>query len=1062
MADLHVSLLGPFEARVDGTPITIPGAAERALLALLALSAGRAVPATSLIDRLWAEGSLPVDPVNALQLRISKLRRALAPAGADVIHRVGAAYRATVDPLSVDAERFEQQLRRVRAEVAASGDQASLEHLRVYGEALGLWRGDALADFAGEPWAAAPAVRLEQLRQGALAERARIDLALGRHAEVVADLGPLVMADPTQEAMAGLLMVALYRSGRQADALDVFTRTRTVLDDELGLEPSASLRSLHERVLRQDATLGSAGDLAGPPSLAPAAQGGTAVVPHLRSQLPTGLAPLIGREAQVAAVEELVTSARLVTLVGPGGAGKTALGLDVATRLAGAFPDGAHLVRLAAVREPGRVAGAVADALGMPQDAAAVALDVPSRLADFLAGKRLLLLVDNCEHLVDAVATFVDATLERCPGVTVIATSREALAVPDEVQFLVGPLSTPSEDAGPEQVADSPSVRLMLRRIARIRPGLTPATADLVALGRIARALDGMPLALELAAARVTSMSLPEIADRLDQRFALLTSGPRTAEERQRTLRATVDWSYDLLPDVEKRVFERLAVFHGGWDLRAAEAVVTDGDDDTSSVLQAVGRLVEQSLVMADPGEVTRYRMLETLREYAADRLARTGGTDALARRHAHHFAALAHEATEGMRGHDQRRSAQLLRQDQSNLRAAIDWLGGPDGDIDRALLMAGDLGLFWHQGRHVEGREVLRRLLGREGGSAEARARALQSVSLVERPRACLVHPDERCAEAARESLATFTAVGNVGAAALSRMLLAVQGVTGSDPDAPGLLDEAEEQLRRQQDSWGLAVLGFIRMETALKAGKEAEAIRLGRTTAAAFRALDDLWGLSAVLYHLGWGLRQFGRHAEAARTLEEAVDVATRAGVDNTVQWALADLGITQIHLGDPEGAADAFRRAEAASAAVGDRAGVVLADYGRGLLAQLEEDWPAALAHFDRAVTGFGELGTPVMEGQAHIGTARAHEGLGEGRLAEEAYRRADAIAAVAGEPALSALVREGRARLAAAGGDRATAARLRAEAERIREQGHRPAPPLDARDLALLDRSPTGPD
>jgi tetratricopeptide (TPR) repeat protein len=448
--------------------------------------------------------------------------------------------------------------------------------------------------------------------------------------------------------------------------------------------------------------------------------------------------------------------------------------------------------------------------------------------------------------------------------------------------------------------------------------------------------------------------------------------------------------------------------------------------------------------------------MLETLREYAADRLAETGETDELSRRHARYFGALAEEAAVAMRGRGQRRSAQLLREERANLRAAISWLGGPDGSIDDALQMAGHLGLFWHQGHHVEGREILRRLLERGDGGAEARAVALQAVSLVERPRACIVHPSQRCADAARESLAVFSQIGDAAAAALSRVLLAVEGVNGSDPSAPGLLREATAQFRHRDDSWGLAVVGFIRMETALKAGDEATAIRLGRTTAAAFRELDDLWGLSAVLYHLGWGLRQFGRYAEAARTLEEAIDVATRARVDNTVQWALSDLRITQLHLGNRDAAADAFRRAEAASREVGDRAGLVLAGYGRGLLAQLREDWTTALSQFTDAVHGFEALGTPVMVGQAVIGLARAHEGLAENRAAAEGYRHAAEIASSAGEPSLSALAQEGLARLAVTEGDVQAARHLRVAAAQTREKGRRPAPPLDQRDLDRLDR------
>lgn len=1056
MPEPRFGLLGPFEARVDGEPLAIPGAAERALLTLLLLSPGRAIPATSLIDRLWAGSTLPADPMNALQLRVSKLRRALAVAGPGMVLREGVGYRVAVDPTSIDAACFERQLRQVRAQIAESGGPPSSDHVQQYDRALGLWRGDALADFAAETWAAGEAVRLEELRKAAVAERAQLRLALGRHADVITDLEPLVTADPTQEAMAGLLMVALYRAGRQADALDVFARTRDTLDDDLGLEPSASLRSLHGRILRQDESLGTPADVALPPPISSAAthrRNGHS--PTAASTLPARLPPLLGRADDLAVVGELVRTARLVTLVGPGGAGKTTLGLHAAAGLADSFPDGVFVVRLAPVREVKQLATVVGDSIGVPQDGGAANLDSRERLAHYLGTKRLLLLMDNCEHLVDAVATLVDELLSRCPNLRVVATSREALAVPDEVQSLVGPLPTPSQRAHADEIARSPSVQLMLRRIQAIRPGFEPTESDLVALGRTCRALDGMPLAMELAAARTVSMSLTEIAERLDHRFSFLTSGPRTAEERQRTLRATVDWSYALLGELERLVFSRLAVFHGGWSLRAAEAVLADRDLDASQVLQAMGRLVEQSMISADPGPATRYHMLETLREYAADRLSESGETDQQRLRHARYFCALTAEAARDMRGHGQRRAAQLLRDEQPNLRAAITWLSGPDGNLDDALIMAGNLGLFWHQGRHVEGREILRRLLGRGEGSDEARALALQAVSLAERPRACIVHPDQRCAEAARESLTIFRQLGDTEAAALSRVLVAVEGVNGHDPAAPDLLNEAEHHFRDHDDAWGLAVTGFIRMETALKAGEEVDAVRLGRAAAAAFRELDDLWGLSAVLYHLGWGLRQFGRYAEAARTLEEAIDVAARAKVDNTVQWALADLGITQLHLGDQDAAADAFARAEIASQAVGDRAGLVLAEYGRGLLAQQQQDWSTAVGHFAAAVPGFDALRTPVWVGQAEIGLARAHEGLSENRAADEAYRRASEIASHAGEPSLLALAQEGLARLAAVDGHMATARDLRASAAQARETGRRPAPPLDRRDLERLD-------
>lgn len=1006
--DIRFGLLGPFETAVDGDIVKVPGSAERALLAVLLLARGRIVPASALIDRLWADSSLPADPLNALQLRVSKLRRVFKTAGLDLVQRDGGGYRAAVDPVTIDAEDFERRIRGVRASVAGGGSPTETD-LDAYDAALGLWRGDALADFATEPWAVPESVRLEDLRRTAYAERAQIALSLGRHAEVVTDLEPLLRTDPTHEAMAGLLMVALYRAGRQADALEVFTRTRTTLDADLGLEPSASLRSLHERVLRQDPSLGTSGEV----TLSTPATGPRRPRSGL-SNLPTDLTPLVGREELLTSLSERVGTSRLTTLVGPGGSGKTVLGLQTAQRVADRFPDGTFLVRLASIRSREHIVPAVAAAVAMPQDGSAI--DLQERLADFLADKHLLLVIDNCEHLVDPVATLVEQLLARCPRLTVIATSREPLALPSEVQTLVGPLPTPREDDDAEAIAATASVQLLIRRIATVLPGIEADQEAYAPLGRIARALDGMPLALELAAARAATLSPSDLADRLDQRFTLLTSGARTAEDRQRTLRATVDWSYDLLDDLEKRVFEGLAVFHGGWTLTAAEQILSDDETDSNQIIHAVGRLVEQSLIVAERGPVTRYRMLETLREYAADRLAQTGRNDALATRHAHYFAQVAERSAQAMRGQGDARARHLLVDEQANVRSAIAWLEGPAGDIDAALRLAGHLGLFWHQGRHLEGRRILRRLLEQDRGSAAARAAALQAVALVERPRACVVHPHPRCAEAARESLAIFLADGDADGAAVSRVLLAVEGVNGTDPEAAALLDDAETWFREQGDRWGLAVAGFVRLETALKARDEPAAIRLGRATAAEFGHLDDPWGQSAVLYHLGYGLRHFGRLRESARTLEQAIDVAASAGIHNTVQWALADLGITHLELGDEESARDAFRRAELASRHVGDRAGSVLAAYGRGRLAERQQDWSSAISLLSSAIQGFETLETPAMTAKATLALARCHEQVAEPEAAAERYEEARALGLAAGETAVAARAEEALARLA----------------------------------------------
>jgi predicted ATPase/DNA-binding SARP family transcriptional activator len=1070
--EVRYRLLGPMEVRVTGAPVKLPGTAERALLAQLLLSPARTIPATLLVDRLWSESSLPVDPMNALQVRVSKLRRALRAVGVgDVVTREGVGYRAGVDPSTVDAVDFADRIRATRAATANAPDDGGIDpaHLQSYDDALALWQGDPLSDFATEQWATAEAARLTELRMAAMTERAHVALALGRQVEVVGDLEPVVASDPTLESLAGLLMLALYRSGRQAEALDVYTRTREVLDESLGLEPSVSLRSLHDRVLRQDPGLGAPQDMVPAPASGPSVSALRTRAEQDRTtptNLPSVVRPLIGRDAQLGSIAGLLGGVRLLSLIGPGGAGKTSLALATAVDTSASYPDGAFAVRLASVSTPDQVPVAVADALGMPMDGAAAARDLRDRLISFLTSRRMLLLVDNCEHVIDAAAALIDELLSRCPGITVLATSREALAIPDEVQVTVGPLETPPEETPPGEVLRYPAAQLFAERARAVRPGLLFDADNLTAIGDITRSLDGIPLALELAAARVSTLSPAEVSSRLTNRFTLLTSGARTADERQRTLRATVDWSYELLSEPEQRVFDRLSVFQGGWTLMSAEEVVADAGAPAGEVLHIVGRLVEQSMVVAEAGPTTRYRMLETLRQYAAERLATSGQTSGqasgqatVARRHAAHFHQVVEHAEVALRGHEQRQTLRILRDEQPNIRAALAFLDSVDGDRDAALRMAGSLGMFWHLGRHLEGRDVLSRLVTGDEGSPSARALALQAVSIVERPRGCLVHPSPRCAETAAESLALFEELGDDWHAALSRVLLAVEGVTGAEPErSQALLAAAEEQFHRDGDPWGPAVIGFVRMETAIKTGDVEAAVRIGRGTATAFRQLDDSWGLSATLYHLGWGLRQFGRYEEGARALEEAIDVARGAGLWNTVQWALADLAIEKVHVGDRDAARRLFDEAAAASRQIGDGAGEVLAGYGYGLLAHVAEDWDDARRYYATAVDGFIELGTPVHEGVALAGLGRCHESDGDTVAALERYEEALALGRRLGEPGVTASALEGLTRLASTAGDRATATALRTEAATIRQRFHRPAPPHERKDLQHLAHSP----
>jgi DNA-binding SARP family transcriptional activator len=506
---------------------------ERGLLALLLLSAGRTVAASSLIDRLWSETASPADPSNALQLRVSKLRRALTSHGLDVIRRDASGYRADVDPARVDLHRFAAFVQAARA---AAGGRGGGEALVLYDKALALWTGEPLADFAGQGWATVEAARLDQLHRAALNERAEEALGAGRHAEVAGDLEPIVARDPGQEALAGLLMTALYRAGRQADALEAYARTRRYLDDELGLQPSAALRALHEQILQQDEALQvlSSGPSRSPqPELAPPTQrsASTPAVGQDADLSPKRTVPvpslrLIGRDEQLSDLRQAVVRQRM------GHAGRSRRCREdvprcdgcppACRRLRSARPPGPPGVGDRSGRRPARSRGRS----GVPLDGAEPNPAVRARLLAYLANRRLLLVLDNCEHVVDAAAKLVGAILDATEHVTVLATSREALAVPGEVQVSVAPLAVPPVGTDVDAVLKFPAAALFAERAHAVRASWHSSEADLLALAHICRRLDGMPLALELAAARVSSLSLPDLADRLDDRFACSPAGP--------------------------------------------------------------------------------------------------------------------------------------------------------------------------------------------------------------------------------------------------------------------------------------------------------------------------------------------------------------------------------------------------------------------------------------------------------------------------------------------------------------------------------------------------------
>ena len=623
---MEVRFFGEFEAVEGGVPLPVRGVKQRTVLALLALHRGQPVSADRLIEALWGDGQV-ANPVNALQAQIGQLRRTL---GAAAIVTSDAGYALGIGPDDVDAARFEQLVARGRR-LLEEGEVALAS--TVLGEALRLRRGEPLAEFADAGFAEAERAHLAELTLVAIETRVEADLVLGRHGELVGELEALCREHPLRERLWELLMLALYRAGRQAEALRAYTEARDRLVDELGIDPGPALRELEARILAQD------------PSLAAAGPAGLAAVrtPVAAGNLRERLSSFVGRAAELGELSEAVRSSRLVTLIGPGGVGKTRLAVEAAAALRGEYRDGAWLVEFASVTEPGGVAPAVAGALGA---AAAGLIGPPSPdstaelIVRFLAGRSLVVVFDNCEHVIGQAAALAEALTGAVPGLRLVATSREPLGVPGEVLVPVGPLARPA------------AVELFADRARAVRPGFTADGHTRPVIDDICRRLDSLPLAVELAAARLRSLTLATLAERLDDRFRLLTVGARTALPRQQTLRAVVDWSYDLLFEDERRLFARLSVFAGGCDLAAAEAVCADDQVPAGEVLDVLSRLVDKSLAAApDAGRDTRFTQLQTLWQYGRDRLDESGEADAMCARHAAYYRQMAQDAHEGLRG---------------------------------------------------------------------------------------------------------------------------------------------------------------------------------------------------------------------------------------------------------------------------------------------------------------------------------------------------------------------------------------------------------------------------
>ncbi|MFC9972509.1 BTAD domain-containing putative transcriptional regulator [Spirillospora sp. NPDC127200] len=682
---MRFGVLGPLEVRTgDDRLVRIPELKVRALLAVLLAHEGRPVSADRLVEDLWGDGP-PAKPGGALRVKAAQLRRALEdaePGGRELVRSLSSGYLLAADADQVDARRFRDLTARARA----AGDDRSRASLLT--DALALWRGPAFADFAAEPFAQGPVGRLEEQRLAAMEDLAEARLALGEHNAMVGELDDLAAEHPLRERLQALLMRALYRAGRQHDALAVYRRLRERLRDDLGLDPGPEAAALHQAILEQD----------------PALRGPAAAVP-LRTRLPVPVTELVGRAREVAELRDLLVRARLVTLTGPGGVGKTRLALEAAARSAEAFPDGIVLAELAALPHdtdsPDAVAEVVAEAAGV-RDGLGQA-GAAGRLAAALTGRRALLVLDNCERVIEPAAKLADLLLTAGAGPHLLATGQEPLGIAGERVRPVPPLEPPPpEAAGPYRVGDLEgvaSVRLFALRAAEADPGFRLDAGNAEAVATLCRRLDGVPLALELAAARVRAFGVHQLAARLDDRFDVLASGRRAAPARQRTLRAVMDWSWEPLSAPERALLRRLAVHVGGCTLEAAEQTCAGGEVRRGDVADLLARLVDRSLVVrVDEPSRPRYRLLESVAAYCLERLDEAGESDLARRRHVRYYTLLAECAEAHKDGVARRHWLARLEAEHANLAAALEEVGRR-GDARSAVRMAG--ALAWYRLRY-------------------------------------------------------------------------------------------------------------------------------------------------------------------------------------------------------------------------------------------------------------------------------------------------------------------------------------------------------------------------
>ena len=945
-------MLGSLEVRTDdGVLADVPGARLRGLLIALALEPGHAVPKARLVDWIWGERP-PSDAANALQRLASRLRKAL-PEG--LVEGQTDGYRLRVEPGAVDAVRFERLVGQARTD-------EDPRRVRLLREALALWRGAAMQDVGLTDSAAfdAAVTRLEGLRLTAMEDRFDAEISLGRGVELVTELTDLVAAHPVRERLVAALMRALVAAGRDTEALLVYQRTREALADALGVDPSPELSALHVALLRGE--LGRREE-------------------NRKTNLRAELTSFVGKDADVAAVRELIAEHRLTTVIGPGGSGKTRLATETARTLLGDLPDGAWLVELASIGADGDVAQSTLAALGL-RDAllgGAPNAEPADRLIAAIRERETLLILDNCEHVIESAAPFAHRALGECQRLRILATSREPLGITGEALWLVEPLALPAEDAGPGEIESSQAVRLLRDRAGAVRKDLATDARTLSNMARVCRALDGIPLAIELAAARLRTMSLDQLAHRLDDRFRLLTSGSRTALPRHKTLRAVVDWSWELLTDAERMVLRRLSVFSGGASLEAAERVCAGDGVEREQVLELLTALAEKSLLLTGADRAPRYRMLGTIKEYAAHRLAEAGESDFARRAHLAYFTELAETAEPHLRRGEQLEWLATLEVEHDNIGSAMRGAIAA-GEAHGAMRLATGAGWYWWLGGHkAEGNELITAATTIPGEVAdEIRAMVYAFVVLFlssgrrdEHQAAEWIHEAQRLSQRSQHGNPLLGLI-----APLERML-----------QAPDAFLPAWESVLDNEDPWVRALarlqLGKMRIVHG-QGGRDADAYL--EKALAEFRAIGERWGISFALTELADRIAVRGEFAGACGYYEQAVAVVTEAGaIEDVIQLRSRQAQLYWL-LGDEDSSAAAIAEAQRCAERVTWPDALAEMALSRAELARWNGDAAEAYRQLGVATTMLGdEAEQPYIRGITHdllgylagdLGEARAH--------------------------------------------------------------------------------------